>query len=111
MAKRSNSVFDDGRSLSKNERLHVIFLVLITINIFLGSRFPEFWYHFVSFICFLGAAIAVFSIIKESHFPAAKNWNIFLFAVYVFCCFSAIVFMLVDIKAMEAILNFLATFQ
>lgn len=111
MTKRSAPVFDDGKPLSKNEGLHVIFLVLATINILLGSRFPEFWYHFIGFFCFLGAAIVVFSIIKENKFPAAKNRNVILFIFYTVCCFAAIVFMLVDVKAMETISNLLATFQ
>ncbi|KKS44116.1 MAG: hypothetical protein UV05_C0011G0007 [candidate division CPR1 bacterium GW2011_GWA2_42_17] len=111
MAKRRDSVFDDGRPLSKNEGLHVIFLILITIDILLGSRFPEFWYHFIGFFCFLGAAIVVFLIIKENLFPAARNRYRFLFTLYTICCLAAITSILVDIKVMETIANFLATFQ
>lgn len=107
MVKKSKPIVGNNTPLLRDEKIHAVFLGLNTTNFLLS---PEgFERNFIAFICFLGATITVFWLLRQNQ--GSKIWHLVLFAIYVFCCFSAIVFMLVDVKAMETIANFLATFQ
>lgn len=104
---KSSPRVSSEKPISHNEKLFTILILLAGINILFVQQ--VFLYHFIAFVCYLGAAIVTFWLSSEE--PESRKWYLGLSVFFVFCCLSTIVFMLVGIKAIENVLNFLATFQ